>query len=191
MRSLLFATSNKHKLTEVREILEGRCQITGLRDLGFEQDIPETGHTIEENAGQKAWHIFERFHQDCFADDTGLEVEALGGQPGVYAARYAGPGCSFDDNIRKLLREMDGISNRKACFRCVISLIMDGREYQFEGRVEGEILTERRGREGFGYDPVFRPVGYDQTFAEMDAELKNSISHRALATQKMLRFLSF
>lgn len=190
MRSLLFATSNKHKLTEVREILEGRCQITGLRDLGFEQDIPETGHTIEENAGQKAWYIFERFHQDCFADDTGLEVEALGGQPGVYAARYAGPGCSFDDNIRKLLREMDGISNRKACFRCVISLIMDGREYQFEGRVEGEILTERRGREGFGYDPVFRPVGYDQTFAEMDAELKNSISHRALATQKMLRFLS-
>ncbi len=186
---LLFATNNQHKLKEVREILGPDVEVITLRDAGVETDIPETQETLEGNASQKAWFIFDRTGLDCFADDTGLEIEALDGRPGVYSARYAGEGCTFDDNVQKVLGEMQGKENRRARFRCVISLIIHGRETVFEGAVEGTIAHEPEGAGGFGYDPVFVPQGYSQSFALMPPSAKNAISHRGRAVEKMRRFL--
>lgn len=189
MNKLVFATNNAHKLEEIRQILGDDFDILSLKDIHFFDEIPEERDTLEGNASQKAFHIYDRFHINCFADDTGLEIEALDGRPGVYSARYAGPGCSFEDNMNKVLREMEGQSKRKACFRTVISLIVDGKEVQFEGRVDGHISTERKGSQGFGYDPIFVPEGYEQSFAEMDAATKNAISHRGRAVQKLVKYL--
>ncbi|MCK9424164.1 MAG: RdgB/HAM1 family non-canonical purine NTP pyrophosphatase [Bacteroidales bacterium] len=189
MLSLLFATNNQHKLREVREIMGNDFRILGLKDINFDSEIPETSETLSGNAAQKALFIYEKTSMDCFADDTGLEVDALQGRPGVYSARYAGEGCRFDDNIEKILRELNGIENRKARFCCVVCLIIDGKEHLFEGGVNGVITKERKGKDGFGYDPVFLPDGHHQTFAEMPAYLKNGISHRGRALFKMLRFL--
>jgi XTP/dITP diphosphohydrolase len=187
MSDLLFATNNQHKLREIREIMGQSFHILSLKDAGLDIEIPETQETIEGNAVQKARFVNELTGMNCFADDTGLEIEALDGRPGVYSARYAGDGCSFDDNVRKILEELEGSENRKACFRCVICLILDGEEHLFEGRIDGQITTERAGTDGFGYDPVFLPDGYRQTFAEMPPYLKNGISHRGRAAEKMLK----
>ncbi len=186
---LLFATNNFHKLREVREIAGKDYQVLSLKDGNLETEIPETQDTIEGNATQKARFVYDQTGIDCFADDTGLEIDALDGRPGVYSARYAGEGCSFDDNVRKILEELESIDNRKASFRCVVSLILGGEERIFEGRISGVITRERHGGEGFGYDPVFQPAGYSMTFAEMPAHLKNGISHRGIAVSKMFRFL--
>lgn len=190
MHQLVFATNNSHKLRELGEILKGEFKLLSLNDISCADDIPETGDTLEANASQKSFYIWERYHIDCFSDDSGLEVEALNGEPGVHSARYAGEGRNSDDNVSKLLSEMEDVANRKACFRCLISLIINGREFLFDGRVDGNILTERKGTEGFGYDPVFCPDGYDQSFAEMEAELKNGMSHRGRAVEKLVRFLT-
>ena len=187
---LIFATNNKNKLIEVQQILGGRFEISTPKDNGIMEEIPEEQPTIEGNATQKSRYIYDRTSLNCFSDDTGLEIEALNNEPGVYSARYAGEHCSFEDNIQKVLLGLDGVENRKACFRTVISLIIDGVEHQFEGRINGEILTERVGVDGFGYDPIFRPDGYKESFAEMSLEQKNKISHRALATIKLVEFLS-
>jgi len=160
-----------------------------MRDLGFEDEIEEPGATLEENAEIKAKHINELYSIDCFADDTGLEIEALNGAPGVYSARFAGEGCSFDDNVQKALDLLANKTNRKACFRTVICLILNNKTYFFEGRIDGEITTERFGTDGFGYDPIFRPNGSEKTFAEMSQSEKNQISHRALAVEKLVEFL--
>ena len=186
---LVFATNNVHKLNEIRNLAGSNFKIVSLSDMGWVDEIPETGNTIEDNAMQKAFYIYEKYNIDCFADDTGLEIEALDKRPGVYSARYAGESCNFDDNMNKVLKELQGIKNRKACFRTVISLVIQGKEIRFEGRVDGVILNEYRGNKGFGYDPIFQPNGYKQTFAEMPLELKNAISHRGLATQKLIAFL--
>jgi len=189
MHQLVFATNNAHKLRELGEILKGEFTLLSLNDISCSDDIPETGDTLETNASQKSFYIWDRFRIDCFSDDTGLEVTALNNEPGVRSARYAGEGRNSDDNVSKLLSELEGKANRSARFRCVISLIIRGKEFLFEGIVEGEILRERRGVAGFGYDPVFCPAGYSQSFAEMDATLKNSMSHRGRAVQKLVRFL--
>ncbi len=185
---IIFATHNLHKTEEVRAILGPDYLVRNLPELGC-PDIPETADTLQGNALQKAQYVVDHSHLNCFADDTGLEVEALDGRPGVFSARYAGEGCSYQDNVLKLLGEMHGKTNRKACFKTVIALILDGKQYLFEGRVDGRILTEQRGTDGFGYDPGFLPDGFDQTFAEMDATTKNSISHRGRAIQKLKTFL--
>lgn len=190
MRKLIFATNNKHKLGEVREILDGTVQIVSLEETGLSGEIPETADTLQGNALQKAQWVWERTHQDCFADDTGLEVDALDGAPGVYSARYAGEHCSFDDNVNKLLKALDGESNRKAQFRTVICLIEDGEPRYFEGKVEGQILTERYGNEGFGYDPIFMPDRFAVSFAEMPLEVKNMISHRGMAVKRLTEYLN-
>jgi XTP/dITP diphosphohydrolase len=178
-----------HKLREIQEILGAEFKILSLKDVDLDIEIPETQETIEGNARQKAWFIYDHLGMNCFADDTGLEIGALDGRPGVYSARYAGEGCSFDDNIEKVLEELSGNQNRNACFRCVICLIIDGAEQLFEGRIDGVITTERSGADGFGYDPVFLPDGHHQTFAQMPAYLKNGISHRGRAAEKMRRML--
>jgi XTP/dITP diphosphohydrolase len=189
MSDLLFATNNQHKLREIQEIMGHEYRILSLKEASLDIEIPETQETIEGNAVQKARFIHEVTGMNCFADDTGLEIEALEGRPGVYSARYAGEGCTFDDNIDKILLELSGAENRKACFRCVICLILDNREQLFEGRIDGVITTDRKGTDGFGYDPVFQPDGYRQTFAEMPAYLKNGISHRGRAVEKMRKVL--
>ena len=189
MKRIVFATNNAHKLSEVKAVLGDGYELVTLREVGITEDIPETGATLDENASIKARYVFERTGLDCFADDTGLEVEALDGAPGVHSARYATDGHDFAANNRKLLRELEGKSNRKARFRTVISLIIDGMERQVEGIVEGEIATSESGAEGFGYDPLFIPEGYDRTFAEMSAEEKNAISHRGRAVAKLVEFL--
>lgn len=189
MKTLVFATNNLHKLEEVRDILGGSFRIASLKEIGCTDDIPETADTLEGNALQKARYVKDKFGYDCFADDTGLEVEALGGAPGVFSARYAGPGHDSEANMRKLLKELEGKTNRQAQFRTVVALLLDGEEYTFEGIVRGTILTERRGTAGFGYDPIFVPEGYAETFAEMGSEEKNRISHRARAVQKLADFL--
>ncbi len=187
---LVFATNNRHKLEEIRHMLQPtHIEILSLQDIGCSDEIPETSHTLEGNAVQKAEYIFDKYKLNCFADDTGLEVEALNGDPGVYSARYAGEACSFEDNIDKLLLNMQHVKNRKACFKTVIALILDGVQYLFLGEVAGEILWERKGTNGFGYDPVFKPLGYEQSFAEMDAATKNGLSHRYHATHKLKEFL--
>ena len=209
---IVFATNNKHKLDEIRSILGDSIEVLSLKDIGCNVDIPETGKTLEENALQKAQYVYDNYHIDCFADDTGLEVEALDGSPGVYSARYAalpdnpvkseGATSSHDSeaNMTRLLYELNGKDNRKARFRTVIALIQKKdvcpcgctsikEIHKFEGIVEGEIIQERRGGEGFGYDPIFQPDGYDKTFAELGMDIKNHISHRARATQKLAEFL--
>ena len=190
MRTLIFSTNNKHKIHEVREIIGSDIVLKSLADVGLEGDIPETADTLQGNALQKAQWVWERTGTDCFADDTGLEVEALGGAPGVYSARYAGEHCSFDDNINKLLAALEGKTNRRACFRTVICLIEQGVPRYFEGRVDGVILTERYGKEGFGYDPIFMPDRFAVSFAEMPLEVKIKISHRGLAVQKLCDYLT-
>ncbi len=185
---LIFATNNKHKLEEVAQLLTGQFQLITLAEAGIHADIPETADTLEGNAALKSRFVFERTGLNCFADDTGLEVEALNGAPGVYSARYAGEKCSFADNVNKLLHEMQDKDNRAAKFRTVISLILDEKEYFFEGVVDGEITREVHGADGFGYDPVFKPAGFDKTFAEMTLEEKNKISHRARAVEKLVSF---
>lgn len=190
MEQLVFATNNPHKVDEVRNKLSGLFEIRTLSEIGCVEDIPETSDTLQGNAAQKSHYLHDHFHCDCFADDTGLEVEALDGAPGVYSARYAGPGKDSEANIDKLLSELEGKENRRARFRTVISLILDGEEHFFEGIVTGTILTERHGTNGFGYDPVFQPDGYDRSFAELSMEEKNQISHRGRATEKLIQFLS-
>lgn len=187
--SLVFATNNKHKLEEISHLLEGTYEIIPLEAIGCHDDIQEDHETLEENALQKARYIKEHYGCDCFADDTGLEIEALNGQPGVYSARYAGPAKDSKANMQKVLDNMQNQANRKACFRTIIALILDGQEYLFEGRVDGEILTEQHGSAGFGYDPIFRPEGFKESFAEMDLDTKNSISHRGRAVSKLVDFL--
>ena len=189
MTKLLFATNNPHKLGEIRSMLGSRFTVLSLQDIGFSGEIPEDRPTLEENASKKAFFLFRRCGCDCFADDTGLEVEALDGEPGVFSARYAGEGKNADDNTAKLLQKMAEIKNRQARFRTVISLIFDGDEFQFEGVVNGEIIDEKRGTGGFGYDPVFMPEGSELTFAEMQPVEKNKISHRGRALEKMVEFL--
>ena len=189
MKKFVFATNNVHKLKEVAAIVGNQIELLSLKDIGCYDDIPETADTLEGNALQKARYVYERYRTDCFADDTGLEVEALGGAPGVYSARYAGEGHNSEENIRKLLHELEGKDNRKARFRTVFALIINGKEHLFEGTVKGEIVNHKRGIAGFGYDPVFVPEGYAKTFAEMGDELKNKISHRAQAVGKLCNFL--
>ena len=186
---IVFATNNKHKLSEIRQILGGRVEVLSLNDIGCNVDIPETGSTLEENALQKAQYVYDHYHIDCFADDTGLEVNALNGAPGVYSARYAGDGHDSEANMTKLLNELGENNNRNARFRTVIALIQQGEVHEFEGIVNGQIIRERRGGEGFGYDPIFQPDGYDQTFAELGLDIKNQISHRARATRKFAEYL--
>ena len=186
----VFATHNDHKLQEVRAILGDLVDVISLKDLRDFEEIEETGLTLEENASIKARTVFSRHGLPCFADDTGLEVKALNGAPGVYSARYAGPGHDAKANMSKLLTEMQGISDRKARFRTVVSLIIDGEEMLFDGEVAGEIMLSPAGVEGFGYDPIFRPEGCSESFAEMPSEKKNSMSHRAGAFRALARYLS-
>lgn len=186
---LNFATNNKHKLQEVREVLGDSFLVESLQSLGINEDIPEDQLTLEGNALQKARFLYDRTGEDCFADDTGLEVEALNGAPGVYSARYAGESKNSLDNMALLLKNMEGVKNRKARFRTAIALILNGKEYLFEGVVNGVITEQPRGTAGFGYDPLFVPDGYTTTFAEMDSEAKNAISHRGLAVEKLAAFL--
>ena len=190
MDPLVFATNNAHKLDEVRKITQGLVRIVSLNEIGCHDDIPETANTLEGNALLKARYVAQRYGCDCFADDTGLEVEALDNAPGVYSARYAGTGHDSEANMRKLLREMEGKNNRKARFRTAIALIRKGHEQLFEGIVNGSITTEKRGDSGFGYDPIFQPEGFEGTFAQLGDDVKNAISHRALACQKLAAFLS-
>ena len=188
---IVFATNNKHKLEEIKDILGKDFEIVSLAEIGCHEDIPETGLTLEENARQKSTYIVEHYNHDCFADDTGLEVDALNGEPGVHSARYAeGTDHDSEANMRKLLSKMSNVKERTARFRTVISLIINGVEHQFEGRVEGRIATEKHGTEGFGYDPIFIPEGYDKSFAELGEEVKNQISHRARAVKKLAEYLS-
>jgi XTP/dITP diphosphohydrolase len=196
---VVFATNNQHKLSEIRQILGNSIEVLSLKDIGCNVDIPETGETLEENALLKAQYVYDHYHIDCFADDTGLEVDALNGAPGVYSARYAAIGCDAtssqskdhdsEANMTRLLRELGENNNRHARFRTVIALIQQGEVHEFEGIVNGQIIRERRGGEGFGYDPIFQPDGYDQTFAELGLDIKNQISHRARATAKLCEFL--
>ncbi|MCI7338215.1 MAG: non-canonical purine NTP diphosphatase [Bacteroidales bacterium] len=189
-RKLVFATHNAHKVDEVRAILPASVELVGPAALGCHDEIPETGNTLRDNALQKVQYIHDRFGVDCFADDTGLEVEALDGAPGVYSARYAGEPADFAKNRTKLLAALTGISNRRAQFRTVVSLILNDKTYFFEGIVKGRIIAEERGVGGFGYDSVFVPDGYDKTFAELPAAVKNSISHRARAMEQLNTFLA-
>ncbi|MBR3067363.1 MAG: non-canonical purine NTP diphosphatase [Prevotella sp.] len=197
---IVFATNNQHKLQEVRHILGQRVEVLSLNDIGCHDDIPETGATLEENARQKAEYIWQNYHCDVFADDTGLEVDALGGEPGVYSARYAGEGHDSEANMAKLLQKLGDNDHRRARFRTVIALIQKKdvcpcgctsirQEHLFEGIVEGEITRQRSGVGGFGYDPIFRPDGYEQTFADLGEEVKNQISHRARAVKKLCDYL--
>lgn len=190
MKKLVFATNNEHKVEEIRNKLGGLFEISTLKEIGCFEDIPEDSDTLEGNAQQKARYLYERYGCNCFADDTGLEVEALNNEPGVYSARYAGEAKDSEANMDKLLSNLRGITNRKAQFRTVISLIIDGKEFLFEGIAKGEILTDRKGDKGFGYDPIFQPEGYNQSFAELSMEEKNLISHRGKAVENLIQFLS-
>ena len=189
MRKLVFATNNAHKLEEVRAVLDNKIEIVSLNELGCYDDIPETADTLEGNALIKAEYVFNKFEMACIADDTGLEVEALNGEPGVYTARYGGEPHNAQKNMQKLLTNLKGIENRKARFRTVIVLKDAERELYFEGTIHGHISETPSGAAGFGYDPVFVPDGYNKSFAELGPELKNKISHRALAVEELIRFL--
>lgn len=201
MKRIVFATNNQHKLQEIRDILGSGYEVVSLKEIGCDVDIPETGNTLEENALQKAQYVYDHYHVSCFADDTGLEVEALDGAPGVHSARYAeGTDHDSEANMAKLLRELDGKENRQARFRTVICYIEKQdvcpcsctsikKIHQFEGIVNGHIATEKHGTEGFGYDPIFVPEGYDKSFAELGEEIKNGISHRARAVAKLVEYL--
>ena len=189
MEKLVFATNNSHKLRELSQIMPPDIELMSLSDIGCDDEIPETGPTLESNAAQKAFYIWDKYGLNCFADDTGLEIESLGNEPGVYSARYAGEARDSNANIIKVLENLRNETNRKARFRCVISLVIKGQETQCEGIVDGEIATEKHGNSGFGYDPVFVPDGYDQSFAELTPEVKNGISHRARAVMKLVEYL--
>ena len=189
MKKLVFATNNEHKTQEIRQALEGQYEVLNLQDIGCTEDIPETADTFEGNAALKSQYVVAHFELDCFADDSGLEVEALNNEPGVYSARYSGSRDSLE-NINLVLEKLKNQSNRKARFKTVISLVQDGVNHFFEGTVEGTIRTELSGSAGFGYDPVFQPEGYAITFAEMSMAEKNQISHRAIALKKMIDFLN-
>lgn len=186
---LVFATNNKHKLQEVKDIVGNRVEILSLNDIDCHDEIPETADTLQGNALIKARHIYEKYGMDCFADDTGLEVDVLGGEPGVYSARYAGDECDSEANMLKLLHNLTGKSNRKAQFRTVIALIINGEEILFNGIVKGTIPEEKMGNSGFGYDPIFIPEGFSESFAQMGSDMKNSISHRYRATEQLSNYL--
>lgn len=186
---LCFATNNQHKLDEVNQLLGGSFNVMSLSAIGCSEELPEEQNTLEGNSLQKARYVYDKYSINCFADDTGLEVEALGGAPGVYSARYAGEHRSSNDNMILLLKQLEGKSNRKARFRTVVTLIVDSNEYQFEGIANGEILSSRRGEKGFGYDPIFLPEGQNKSMAELTAEEKNAISHRGEAIRKLVAFL--
>lgn len=187
---ICFATNNKKKIEEVKAALGPEFELVSLEEIGCFEELPETGDTLDHNAFQKARYVKAHFGVDCFADDTGLEVEALNGAPGVYSGRFAGEPRSDERNIDLLLEKMAGKTNRKARFRTVIALILQGKEYQFEGVAEGEILLERVGEKGFGYDPVFKPTGFERTFAELSLEEKNEVSHRGKAVKTLIEFLN-
>lgn len=189
MRKLVFATGNSNKVKEVNQLLNQSLQVLSLKDIGFTTELPETSGTIEGNALQKARALYAVLKEDCFSEDTGLEVEALDGAPGVNSARYAGPSKSSEANMRLLLSKLKNQSNRRARFRTVVALILHGEEHLFEGIVEGTIIDTPRGNGGFGYDPVFTPLGFDKTFAEMNSKEKNAISHRGQAIGKLVSFL--
>lgn len=188
-RKLVFATNNLHKLEEVAAILGYNIELLSLKDIHCDVDIPETADTLEGNALLKSEYVYNNYGLDAFADDTGLEIEALNNEPGVYSARYAGEDKSSQANMLKVLDKLQGVENRKAQFRTVISLLLDGKPYLFEGIIQGKIIEEKRGEAGFGYDPIFMPDGFDQTFAELGNEIKNKISHRAIAVNKLCEFL--
>lgn len=191
MKKIVFATNNPHKISEIRDILGNRFNVVSLAEIGCHDEIPETGDTLEANALQKAEYIHNHYGIDCFADDTGLEVNALGGAPGVHSARYAeGTDHNSEANMQRLLSELDGADDRSARFRTVIALILDGKQYLFEGEVKGRIDTEKHGNGGFGYDPLFIPEGYSESFASLGENIKNSISHRAKAVAKLATFLN-
>ena len=185
---LVFATNNLNKLSEIRSLVPKGLQILSLDDINFSQEIPETQETLEGNALQKARYIFDNFGYNCFSDDTGLEINILNGEPGVYSARYAGNECNAEKNINKVILKLEGLNNRKATFRTVIALIIEGKEYFFEGKCEGVIAKNKSGLQGFGYDPIFIPLEYDKTFAEMTEEEKGKISHRGKAVRKLVNF---
>jgi len=187
---LVFATNNKHKLHEIQHLLGDSIELLSLNDIGCLEDIPENQPTIEGNAAEKSFYVYNKYGYNCFADDTGLEIEALNGEPGVFSARYAGDEKDPQKNIELVLQKLNKIKNRKARFKTVISLVINGREMQFEGIVDGEILEERKGETGFGYDPIFKPVESTLSFAEMPLSEKNKISHRGRATQKLIEYLT-
>lgn len=187
---LVFATNNPFKFREIKELLKSNLKLLTLKDINVSEEIPETHDTIEENAVEKAQYIYNKYHIDCFADDTGLEIEALNGEPGVYSARYAGKNCTFDDNINKVLENLKDSTNRRARFRTVIALVIKGKINLFEGVVNGSILTYRKGTNGFGYDPIFVPENFEKTFAEMALDEKNKVSHRTLAIKKLISYLN-
>lgn len=186
---LLFATQNQHKLFEISKLISSKFELISLNEFNFSEEIPEDYYTLEQNASQKAWFVYNKFGINCFADDTGLEIDALNGKPGVLSARYAGESKNPSDNMKKVLEEMQNVSNRNCRFRTIISLIIDGKEHVFEGIVNGKIISIPTGEEGFGYDPIFVPDGYSNTFAEMPISEKNKISHRAIAFNKLKEFL--
>jgi XTP/dITP diphosphohydrolase len=189
VNKIVFATGNPNKLKEIKSAVSS-FEIVGLRGLGITEEIPETGDTLMKNALQKAKYVYDKTGLDCFSDDTGLEIEALDYRPGVYSAMYAGADCNAENNIQKVLQELEESANRKAQFKTVIALIIDGQEYFFEGVVNGDILKEQSGKGGFGYDSIFRPIGYKESFAEMTLKQKNEISHRGLAVKKLVKFLA-
>jgi XTP/dITP diphosphohydrolase len=189
MEKLVFATNNKHKVDEVQHLLGATCNVCSAADLNFNEDIPENQTTLEGNAREKAWFVYKKFGLPCFADDTGLEIDALGGEPGVYSARYAGEDKNSLNNIQKVLEKMKDIDNRRARFRCVIALIIDGNEYLFEGIINGQILRTPAGDYGFGYDSIFQAEGYNVSFAQMTLNDKSKISHRGAAIRKMVEFI--
>ena len=189
IKKIVFATGNPNKLKEIKSAIKS-FEIVGFKDLGITEEIPETGDTLKKNALQKAKYVYDKTGLDCFSDDTGLEIEALNYRPGVYSAMYAGPDCNAENNMRKVLEELGEAPNRNAQFKTVIALILQGKEYFFEGLVSGEILKEKKGKDGFGYDPIFRPIGYKESFAEISIAQKNEISHRGLAVKKLVKFLA-
>ena len=188
MKKIVFATNNEHKLQEVKAILAGKVEVISLAEIGYEDDIPETENTLEGNAALKAKYVYEKYRIGCFADDTGLEIAALNGKPGVFSARYAGEPTNSHNNMLKVLNEMTETTNRSAQFRTVIALVENGNYNYFEGIVKGTIATKAQGSAGFGYDPIFIPDGFEKSFAELNPEIKNTISHRAIAMEKLLHY---
>ena len=187
---LVFATNNKNKLKEIKHIIIDKINILSINDLNHSDDLEETGLTLKDNASQKARFIYKKFNKNCFADDSGLEILSLNNEPGVFSARYAGSNCSADDNMNKVLKKLESIKNRNAIFKTVICLILDGKEYFFEGSIEGIITNEKIGHNGFGYDPIFRPDNFNLTFAQMSVNEKSKISHRAIAVSKFVKFIN-
>lgn len=187
---LVFATNNPNKLSEIRMLLPSSIELLSLKDIECFEDLPETSDTLEDNAAQKSYFVYDNYGYNCFADDTGLEIDALDGRPGVYSARYAGVDSIAENNIKKVLSEMEQFDNRDASFRTIISLVIDGKEYQFDGEIEGQITPEKWGKKGFGYDPIFLPDGFEKSFAQMSIQQKNDISHRGIAVKKLIDFLN-